>query len=203
MTDSKEKETPMITAIRLARMRDGNMGQSDEIQSLLDLLKGSEKVMKIVNDVVWSMMQKKKGMSSGYRKQLFDEAFVTLVDATEKFVDAKTKRIEKFLNYFMLMNQDVSEETQRLREFEKEWETILRDFSDFRAKFSFDKTDDAIEQTNYLKNNVLQTSIPILEKLTQMENTMQKRTLGLIAFIAKETQPVNPNELYKLLTAEP
>lgn len=34
MEDSDEIEPSLITAIRLARMRDGNMGQSEEIQAL-------------------------------------------------------------------------------------------------------------------------------------------------------------------------
>ena len=42
MVDPEEIEPSLITAIRLARMRDGNMGQAEEIKALMDILKGSQ-----------------------------------------------------------------------------------------------------------------------------------------------------------------
>ncbi|MCE2507347.1 MAG: hypothetical protein J4F36_12950 [Nitrosopumilaceae archaeon] len=58
MTDPEETEPSIITAIRLARMRDGNMGQAEETRALMDILKGSQNIMTITNDVVWSTITK-------------------------------------------------------------------------------------------------------------------------------------------------
>jgi len=44
---------------------------------------------------------------------MFEESFVTLTDALERFVDAKTKRITKFINYFQIMKQGISEESKK------------------------------------------------------------------------------------------
>ena len=41
MVDPEEIEPSRIIAIRLARMRDGNMGQSEEIKAVMDIPKGS------------------------------------------------------------------------------------------------------------------------------------------------------------------
>ena len=203
MDNSEHVEPPLITAIRLARMRDGNMGQAEEIQSLIDILKGSENIMKIINDTVWSLIQKKKGMSLGQKQLLFEESFKILTDGIEKFVDAKTKRISNFINYFQLMKQDVTEEYNKLQNFEKEWDTIKQELSNFNMDSIINThKENSINQTNYFKNNVLQTALPILEKLTQLENQMQKRVLNMIAFIAQANTTVDTNQLYKLLTAE-
>lgn len=202
--ENKESEPPLITAIRLARMRDGNMGQAEEIKALIDILKGSENILNITNDTVWTLITKKKGMSQTEKRLLFEESFRTLTDALERFVDAKTKRIEKFIKYFQLMKQDVSEESEKLKNFEKEWDEIQRKLSEFDLDYFLNQTkDESFQRTNQFKTNVVQTSLPVLEKLTKMEDQMQKRVLGMIAFIADANTPVKSNDLYKLLTAEP
>lgn len=204
MDSSKEIEPPLITAIRLARMRDGNMGQAEEIQALIDILKGSENILNMVNDTVWALVTKKKGMSQNTKRLLFEESFTILTDALERFVDAKTKRIEKFIKYFQIMKQDVSEESIKLKGFEKDWERIQRELSDFKLDSYLNMSkNDSFDKTNQFKNNVLQTSLPILERLVELENQMQKRVLGMIAFIAQAHKSVDTNELYKLLTSEP
>ncbi|MFB5620432.1 MAG: hypothetical protein ACE5RC_04810 [Nitrosopumilus sp.] len=204
MEKSDEIEPPLITAIRLARMRDGNMGQSEEIKALMDILRGSENLLNITNDTVWSLITKKKGMSQDHKKFLFEESFKILTEALEKFVDAKTKRIEKFIKYFQILHQSVSDELEELKQFEKEWDDVKRELSKFDLNYFLNRSgDDSFNQTNQFKNNVVQTSLPILEKLTSLENKMQKRVLNMIAFIATSNKPVNSNELYKLLTADP
>jgi len=74
MENSEGVEPSLITAIRLARMRDGNMGQAEEIKALMDILKGSQNIMTITNDVVWSFITKKKGMSQDHKQLLFEES---------------------------------------------------------------------------------------------------------------------------------
>jgi hypothetical protein len=205
----KGNPSPFITAIRLARMRDGNMGQAEEIESLIDLLKASEKVLTIVNDTVWALVNKRKGMSTNYKSQLFSEAYVMLTDALERFVDAKTKRIKKFIDYFQLLAQDVIDESKELKDFEKDWDIIKRELSEFKTGFlglsttSANYKEEATNQAEYLRKNVVQTSLPILERLTNLENKMQRRVISMIAFIAQANTGIDSNELYRLLTGEP
>lgn len=204
MENSDQVEPPLITAIRLARMRDGNMGQDEEIKALMDILKGSENLLNITNDTVWSLITKKKGMSQDHKRFLFEESFKVLTEALERFVDAKTKRIEKFIKYFQILKEPVSDELEELKEFEKDWDDVKRELSKFDLDYFLNKSgEDSFNQTNQFKNNVLQTSLPILQKLTELENQMQKRVLNMIAFIAKENTSVSSNDLYKLLTADP
>jgi len=204
MENPKGSEPPLITAIRLARMRDGNMGQAEEIQALMDILRGSENILNITNDTVWSLITKKKGMSQNHKKILFQESFKILTEALERFVDAKTQRIEKFIKYFQILQQPVSDELEEIKNFEKEWDNVKRELSKFDLDYFINRSgEDSFNQTNQFKNNVIQTSLPILEKLTQLENQMQKRVLRMIAFIAQENTSVDTNELYKLLTSEP
>lgn len=204
MENSEGTEPPLITAIRLARMRDGNMGQAEEIKALMDILRGTENILNITNDTVWSFITKKKGMSQNHKRILFEESFKILTEALERFVDAKTKRIEKFIKYFQILQQPVSDELEELKNFEKEWDNVKRELSKFDLDYFINRSgEDSFNQTNQFKNNVVQTSLPILEKLTQLENQMQKRVIGMIAFIATANKPVNSNELYKLLTEEP
>ena len=204
MGNPEEIEPPLITAIRLARMRDGNMGQEEEITALMDILRGSENLLAITNDTVWTLITKKKGMSQDHKRFLFEESFKILTEALERFVDAKTKRIEKFIKYFQILKQPVSDELEELKNFEKEWDEVKRELSKFDLDyFIHQPVDDSFKQTNQFKTNVVQTSLPILEKLTQLENQMQKRVINMIAFIATSNTPVNSNDLYKLLTGEP
>jgi len=209
MSVPKGNPSPFVTAIRLARMRDGNMGQADEIQSLIDLLKASEKVLTIVNDTVWAFVNKRKGMSANYKTQLFSEAYVMLTEALERFVDAKTKRITKFIDYFQLLAQDVTDESKELKDFEKDWDIIKREFSEFKTGFlglsttSPNYKEEATNQAEYLRKNVVQTSLPMLERLMNLENKMQRRVINMIAFIAHSNTIVDSNELYRLLTGEP
>ena len=63
--------------------------------------------------------------------------------------------------------------------------------------------DDSYNEVNLFKNDVIQTSLPLAHELNELETKMQKKVIGMIAFLAKKTKPVNTNELYKLLTDEP
>jgi len=202
--DSDEIEPSIITAIRLARMRDGNMGQADEIEALFDILKGSEKLMRVTNDVVWALLTKKQNMSQADRHITMNESYSILKNAFEKFVTAKIKRIEKFIRYFQILEEDVAEESKKLEKFEKEWETIHRklDELDINHYLSLSRNDSYTE-INLFKNDVIQTSLPLAQELNELENQMQKKVIGKIAFLAKKTKPVDTNELYKLLTGEP
>lgn len=203
MGNSEEIEPPLITAIRLARMREGSMGQAEEIQSLMEILKGSENLLTIVNDTVWSLMTKKPKMSQTEKRLLFEESFRMLTQGMDKFVNAKIKRIEKFIRYFQILQHNVIEERTKLEIFEKDWEKTQRELEKFNLDHFLNMpVNDSYEQANYFKNNILKTSLPILQKLTELENQMQKRVLEMIAFIAIANKPVNSNDLYKLLTDE-
>ena len=204
MNSSDEIEPSIITAIRLARMRDGNMGQADEIEALFDILKGSEKLMRVTNDVVWALLTKKQNMSQADRQITMNESYSILKNAFEKFVTAKIKRIEKFIRYFQILEEDVAEESKKLEKFEKEWETVHRklDELDINHYLSLSR-DDSYNEVNLFKNDVIQTSLPLAQELNELENQMQKKVIGKIAFLAKKTKPVDTNELYKLLTGEP
>ena len=204
MDSSDEIEPSIITAIRLARMRDGNMGQADEIEALFDILKGSEKLMRVTNDVVWALLTKKQNMSQADRQITMNESYSILKNAFEKFVTAKIKRIEKFIRYFQILEEDVAEESKKLEKFEKEWETVHRklDELDINHYLSLSR-DDSYNEVNLFKNDVIQTSLPLAQELNELENQMQKKVIGKIAFLAKKTKPVDTNELYKLLTGEP
>lgn len=204
MGNPEEIEPPLMTAIRLARMRDGNMGQAEEIKALIDILKGSENLLTIANDSVWSLITKKQSMSQTTKRLLFEESFTILTDALDRFVNAKIKRIEKFIRYFQILKHDVTSESVKLKDFENDWEKTQRELGNFNLDHFLNLSkDDAYSQTNQFKNNVLKTSLPILQKLTDLENQMQTRVLNMIAFIATTNTPVNPNDLYKFLTDEP
>lgn len=204
MDDSEEIEPSIVTAFRLARMRDGNMGQSDEIEALFDILKGSENLMKVTNDVVWSILTKKQSMSQIDRKITMNESYSLIKNAFEKFVSAKIKRIEKFIRYFQILEQDVTEESKKLKEFEREWEIVHRKLDELDIEHYLNLSrDDSYNEVNLFKNDVIQTSLPLAHELNELETKMQKKVIGMIAFLAKKTKPVNTNELYKLLTDEP
>jgi len=197
-------DSSLDIAIRLARMRDGNTGQAEEIQSLMDILRGSENLLNITNDTVWALITKKKRMSQTEKRILFEESFKILTESLERFVDAKTKRIEKFIKYFQILNESVSEEIEKLKNFEKEWDEIKRELSKFDLDYFLNMSgDDSFNKSNQFRNNIVQTSLPILQRLTELENQMQKRVISMIAFMAKENKPIDTNDLYKLLTAEP
>ena len=197
-------DSSLDIAIRLARMRDGNTGQAEEIQSLMDILRGSENLLNITNDTVWALITKKKRMSQTEKRILFEESFKILTESLERFVDAKTKRIEKFIKYFQILNESVSEEVEKLKNFEKEWDEVKRELSKFDLDYFLNMSgEDSFNKTNQYRNNIVQTSLPILQRLTELENQMQKRVISMIAFMAKENKPVDTNDLYKLLTAEP
>lgn len=204
MEDSKGIEPPMITAIRLTRMRDGSMGQAEEIQSLMEILKGSENLLTIVNDTVWSLMTKKPKMSQTEKRLLFEESFRMLTSAMNNFVNAKIKRIEKFIKYFQMLQHNAIEEQTKLEIFEEDWEKTQRELENFNLEHFLNMSvNESYEQTNYFKNNLLKTSLPILQKLTDLENQMQKRVLEMIAFISITNKPIDSNELYKLFTEDP
>lgn len=191
-------------AIRLARMRDGNTGQAEEIQSLMGMLRGSENLLNIANDTVWALITKKKIMSQTEKRILFEESFKILTESLERFVDAKTKRIEKFIKYFQILNESVSEEVEKLKSFEKEWDEVKRELSKFDLDYFLNMSgEDFFNKSNQYRNNIVQTSLPILQRLMELEDQMQKRVISMIAFMAKENKPVDTNDLYKLLTADP
>lgn len=197
-------DSSLDIAIRLARMRDGNTGQAEEIQALMDILQGSENLLNITNDTVWALITKKKIMSQTEKRILFEESFKILTESLERFVDAKTKRIEKFIKYFQILNESVSEEVEKLKNFEKEWDEVKRELSKFDLDYFLNMSgEDSFNKTNQYRNNIVQTSLPILQILTKLENQMQKKVISMIAFMAKENKPIDTNELYKLLTAEP
>ena len=189
MDDSEEIEPSIITAIRLARMRDGNMGQADEIEALFDILKGSEKLMKVTNDVVWSVLTKKQTMSQADRKITMNESYTLLKNAFEKFATAKIKKIEKFISYFQILKEDVTQESEKLKEFEKEWETIRRKLDELDIEYYLNLSrDDSYDEVNLFKNDVIQTSLPLTQKLNELETQMQKKVIGKIVFLAKKNQ---------------
>ncbi|MCE2507346.1 MAG: hypothetical protein J4F36_12945 [Nitrosopumilaceae archaeon] len=102
-------------------------------------------------------------MPQEHKRLMFEESFVTLTDALERFVDAKTKRITKFINYFQIMKQCISEESKKLEGFEKDWDKTKRELRDFNLDSflntprtdSFDKTNQfrkCEKNKNYFRN---------------------------------------------------
>jgi hypothetical protein len=138
-------------------------------------------------------------MSQFDRQATMQEAYTILKCAFEKFVTAKIKRIEKFIRYFQILEQDVSEESKKLKEFEKVWESVHRKLDDLDVEYYLNLSrDDSYNEVNMFKNDVIKTSLPLAVELNELENQMQKKVIGMIAFLAKETKPVNTNELYNL-----
>lgn len=183
------------------------MGQTDEVQALIDILKGSGQIMELVNGTLMSLIKKKPDRLPQYKKQVIEEAFLTISSGLEKFVDTKTSRISKLINYLQILDQQVEDEKTQLMNFESEWDPVKREISTLRIKLmnqpSFTSTEFAEKEIDHIKNNILPKALPVLEKLTELENKMQKRHIGAIALLTKMNSKVDTNELYKLLTSEP
>lgn len=198
---------PMIASIYLSRLRDRSMGQADEIQGLLDMMKGMEKVAGVVNDTLMVFLKQKPTQSQQSKKILVDEAFILLLSGLEKFVVGKTKRISQLINYLDILHQDVSDEKTQLEIFEKEWEPIYRELDIIRVDLMNNpvptNSDDAMKKIDFVKNNLLSKALPIADKLITLENKMQKRHIQALALLTTMNTAVNTNELYRLLTEEP
>jgi hypothetical protein len=207
MEDSTENHPPLIIGFKLARLRDRSLRQAEEIQHLLEIMKAAEQVMKMTSDSLFALLQGKKDISPQYRKQLVGESMNTLFDGLEGFVDTKSARILKVVNYLQLIKQDVKENEKELKDFEKEWDDIKRQISVFKNEFlnrpPYTSVKEAMNDIDYIKMDVLHKAMPLIEKLIQLENKLQMRVINMIAFIANTSSTINTNELYRLFTAEP
>ncbi|MEM3112352.1 MAG: hypothetical protein QXY90_04860, partial [Candidatus Anstonellales archaeon] len=113
------KDPPsIIAAIILSRLRDRSMGQAGEIQGLLDMMKGMEKVANLMNEILLAKLSGKPQKSVGYRKLVIDESFSLIINGLEKFVTGKTERISKLINYLGILHQDIKNEKDQLKRFE-------------------------------------------------------------------------------------
>ena len=203
---TKDEQGSMIPAIELSRLRDRSMGQADEVQALFDIMKGAGEIMELVNGTLWAMLKNKHDKSPDYKRQIINDASITLFSGMEKFVDAKTNRISKLINYLQLLAQEVDEEKTQLASFDKDWDPIRREINIARIQITnpnFLPTVEEGEKTmNHIKNDILAKGIPILNKLIDLENRMQKRHISAIALLTKMNTSVDTNELYKLLTRD-
>src|SRR5574341_691607 len=195
----------LISAIILSRLRDRSMGQVDEVQGLLDMMKGMEQIAGVMNETFMAIIKKKPSKSADHQKMIVVEGFSILISGLEKFVDGKTARITKLINYLELLHQDVKDERNQLSIFEKEWEPINRELNVFRVNFmnkpvGSSHPEDAIKDMDYISKDFMPRALPTAEKLTELENKMQKRHLSAIALLTTVNTSVNTNELYKLLT---
>ena len=199
-------QSPMIPAIELSRLRDRSMGQADEVQALFDIMKGAGELMELVNGTLWAMIKGKHDKSADYKRQIINDASITLFSGMEKFVDAKSNRVSKLINYLQMLAQDVNDEKSQLASFDKDWDPIRRDINLARIQIAnpnFLPTVEEGEKTmNHIKNDILAKGVPILNKLIELENKMQKRHLSAIALLTKMNSSVDTNELYKLLTRD-
>jgi|GEM_PF-5724576 len=195
-------EPPLISAFRLARLRDRSMGQAEEIKALTDMLKASEEIMRIMNNDLLVLVHKKKGISREQKKLLINDALTQLSDALERFVDAKTARIYRFVDHFRAMRQDITEETKILDEFESEWDNLKRTIRDVKSNF-MNSPQSTVDSIDNIKADMLQKGLPIVEKLNKLEDRMRSRLINMIAFIAQASTSVDTNELYRLFTDEP
>src|SRR5690348_5435054 len=122
-------QSPMIPAIELSRLRDRSMGQADEVQALFDIMKGAGELMELVNGTLWAMIKNKHDKSPEYKRQIINDSSITLFSGVEKFVDAKSNRVSKLINYLQMLAQDVAEEKAQLASFDKEWDPIRREIN--------------------------------------------------------------------------
>lgn len=198
----------IIPAFTLARLRDRSMGQADEVQALVDLVKGMTQVTEVTNHIFMAMLKKEKPRNPTLNKAMIDEAFTIIATGLEKFVDAKVGRISKLIHYLQLLHQDVNNEKKNLETFETKWDPIKRELNLVRIEFankSFSEVqkDDPMKEIDHLKNNIMGKALPILEQLTDLENSMQKRHISAIALLTTVNSSLDTNELYKLLTDDP
>lgn len=184
------------------------MGQADEIQALLDMMKGMQQIAGVLNETLLAVIKKKPIKSPEHQKSVLEESFTILASALEKFIVAKTGRIEKLINYLTILHQDVEDERNQLKNFLESWESISRELDILRVNFMNKPAisthpDDGMKDLDYIKNDFIPKALLIAEKLTDLENKMQKRHLNAIALLTTLNTSVNTNELYKLLTDEP
>ncbi|MEM3013848.1 MAG: hypothetical protein QXI71_04375 [Candidatus Bathyarchaeia archaeon] len=183
------------------------MGQAGEIQGLLDMMKGMEKVANLMNEILLAKLSGKPQKSVGYRKLVIDESFSLIINGLEKFVTGKTERISKLINYLGILHQDIKNEKDQLRRFEQEWEPISRELDIIRVELlnkpAPSNIDEAMKQIGDLKNNFLPKALPIAQNLADLENRMQKRHIQALALLTTLNTSLDTNQLYRLLTDDP
>ena len=203
MVNPDKAEPPLFTAIRLTRMMDSNTGQAEEVKALMDILKHSEKIMNILNNFIWSDDPTKQNISQ-HDKIEIEESPKFMKEALQKFVNAKIIRIEKFIRYSQILKKDMSEESKKLEEFENDWDKMNKELHNFDLDSCFNMSrKDSYDKADQIKNNISQTSMHIVEKLTQIENQISKKNSRTIAFLIDLDESVDSNDLYRLLANEP
>ncbi|MCE9652618.1 MAG: hypothetical protein K8Q89_06135 [Nitrosarchaeum sp.] len=204
---SKERESPFYVAVRFARLRDRSIGQTDEIQALFEILNGSEQIIQMSNDAIINYAKNRKQRSPEYIQQTCLDIIIKVGDGLTKYIDSKTNRILKLLDYFRLSERDVSEETQKLKEFEVLWDDIKREYDRIKNEFLSRPMSkyslDTIKEFKIFQEIIIQKGIPLMRRLNDLEDKIQKDIVNQIASFTKANTIMDSNDLYKLLTGEP
>lgn len=203
----REEEPPFYVAVRFARLRDRSIGQTDEIQALLNIVDGTERIMKMTNEALVRKFKNQKPRSPEYIQQTTFDIVVSVQDNLAKFIDAKTARITKILDYFRLDERDVSEDIQKLKEFEILWDDLKQKYdhvkNEFLCKPSSTYSTSTLNELQVFQDLISSKGIPLMKRLKDLEDKIQKDILYQIASFTKANTVVDSNELYKLLTGEP
>lgn len=202
----RDKEPAFYIAVRFARLRDRSIGQKDEIDALLEILKGTEQIIQMSNDAFLSVIGKKRPRSAEYIQQTTFDIVVKVGDGLAKYIDAKISRIKKLLDYFILDQRPVDREIKELKEFETLWDDLQQEYRRIKNEFiikSTKPTKNALDELKIFQDTISVKGISLMKRLNELEDRIQKDAIHQIASFTKTNTVVDSNALYKLLTDEP
>jgi hypothetical protein len=203
----KEPEPPFYVAVRFGRLRDRSIGQMEEIQALLDILKATEDIMKLTNEVFIRAAKKQKLMSPQSVQQAAMEIVIKVEDGLTRFMEAKTNRVARLLEYFRLDNRDMTDQVQKFKELEILWDDLKQEYrciiSEFMGRPTSQYSTNTLDELKIFQDLISNKSVSLMRRIKEIEDTMQKDIIWQIASFTKTNMPMDSNALYKLLTDEP
>lgn len=207
MKFEKEPEEPFYVAVRFARLRDRSIGQKDEVDALLNIMSETEKIMKMTNDAIISLIKKQKPPSTQFIQQTTFDIIVNVQSELAKYVDSKTTRIHKLLDYFRLDGKPVNYESEKLKEFESLWDDLKQEYervkNEFMQRAVTGYSVATLDDIKVFQTLISTKGIPLMKRLKELEDRILQDILYQIASFTKSNMPMNSNDLYKLLTDEP
>lgn len=202
-----ESEPPFNIALRLARLRDRSVGQVDEVEALLDALTSSERMLKLSNDSLVRVINRKKSLSPAFIQQSTFEILTDTIDALSRFFDAKTTRIKLILDYLKLAGRNMDKELQQLRELELLYGDVKQEYE--RIKYEFMKQPlskykaETINDFKSFQDVISTKGIATMKRLKELERSLEEEIMTQISIFINANTVFDTKELYKLLLHDP
>ena len=203
MDDSESSDSISSTDVmQMALMYAGSMKKTLEIDALIGMLSGAEKVMEVTTDIVLSHIDGKQGSTGHQMTAMMNDSYRTLLHGFETYVEAKKRRIEIYIEELKkYIPQTVVPYPKKLEEINQRYDIIKKNIDQFTIKpIGRMQKKEVIDLTNNFKKNMLTNTAPTIKEYDDLEALLAKHLLDLIEWASKKIDPVKGYQVYHSLT---